>query len=643
MGSTLSGYILSSTFMLIIIAMLAAKARGAVNQEEGRKKCFQLMGATAFYILMDAAFITCHLMSGTGKLPTTAWAAVSFFFYLIYVLMPYSWHRFNRAYVGHTFSKTVKVIEVIPLVILLGMVIATPFTGLLFSFDASGAYVRGPGYTFFSWLNYYYYVSPILDWILIKIQKTEGSEPYRFNAIYISAVPLIGSIINGSIIPAGTIFPFMPFCSVIVTMLAFFFIASRDSDVTKEQQHKALEEALAKAEDASRVKTKFLSNMSHDIRTPMNAIINLTDLALKEDDPSKVREYLGKMEISGNFLLGLINDVLDMSKIESGELVLHREKLTRTEFLNTVETVIKPLVEAKGIHYHPELSLGEYTIGVDKLRFNQIFFNLLSNAVKYTPEGGDVWFEIDNLETENGKLKIRFTVRDNGIGMSPEFVEHIFEPFAREESDANIRTQGTGLGLAIVKSLVDAIGGTIEVKSELGKGSEFTVLFDVDIISRTELLDEEKSSDDNVDIEGLHVLLVEDNEMNTYVAKIILEKAGCIVTSVTDGKQAVDLFTSSAPFTFDAILMDVRMPVMDGITATKLIRRSACADAATIPIIAMTADAFDDERQNTIESGMNYHLSKPVDAEKVYRALKECTTPPNHANRERNLNRDLRI
>ncbi len=626
MGGTLSSYVLSATFMLIILTMLAARARGAVNQEEGRKKCFTLIAATAIYIVMDTVFIYCHI--SVGSVPVGTWKLVSFLFYVIYTLLPYIWHRFVRAYVGHSFSTTIKQAELIPLVILMTMVIATPFTGYLYDFGDDGMYLRGSGYGIYSWLNYFYYISPVLDYILIKIKKLEAEEPYRFQAIYISLVPLLGAMINGSVIPQGTIFPFMPFCMVVVAMLAFFFIASRDSDAARELQHTALEEALAKAEDASRVKTKFLSNMSHDIRTPMNAIINLTDLALKEEDPIKVREYLSKMEISGNFLLGLINDVLDMSRIESGELVLHKGKLTRTEFLNTVETVIRPLVEAKGIHYHPEVNPGEYTIGVDKLRFNQIFFNLLSNAVKYTPEGGDIWFEVDNLEAENGRLKIKFVVRDNGIGMSPEFVEHLFEPFAREESDANIRTQGTGLGLAIVKSLVDAMDGTIEVKSELGKGSEFTVLFYVDIIARVEIHDEQQASDTDIDLEGLHVLLVEDNEMNTYVAEIILERAGCIVTSVTDGKQAVDLFTSSAPFTFDAILMDVRMPVMDGITATKLIRRSACADAATIPIIAMTADAFDDERQNTIESGMNYHLSKPVDAEKVYRALKECTTPP---------------
>ena len=640
MNNTLSSYLLCSAFMIIILATLAARSFSAVSDRESRIRTQFLIGMTALYVIVDFVFIACHL---SGGLTVTAWMVVSFVFYLVYTVLPFVWHTFVRNFVGRTFKPMFLRLELIPIVILLALVVATPFTGALYSFDDAGMYTRGPLYTFYSILNYFYYAESILDLLIVALRQKKMVERYAIRTMLISLVMLVGAFVNGSVIPAGTIFPFMPFCSVIVTMLAFFFIASRDSDVTKEQQHVALEEALAKAEDASRVKTKFLSNMSHDIRTPMNAIINLTDLALKEDDPVKVHEYLSKMDISGNFLLGLINDVLDMSKIESGELVLHREKLTRTEFLNTIDTVIKPLVEAKGIHYHPELRLGEYTIGVDKLRFNQIFFNLLSNAVKYTPEGGDVWFEIDNLETENGRLKIRFTVRDNGIGMSPEFVEHIFEPFAREESDANIRTQGTGLGLAIVKSLVDAIGGTIEVKSELGKGSEFTVIFDVDIIARTELLDKESVSDDNIDIEGLHVLLVEDNEMNTYVAKIILEKAGCIVTSVTDGKQAVDLFTSSAPFTFDAILMDVRMPVMDGITATKLIRRSACADAATIPIIAMTADAFDDERQNTIESGMNYHLSKPVDAEKVYRALKECTTPPNHANRERNLNRDLRI
>ena len=364
--------------------------------------------------------------------------------------------------------------------------------------------------------------------------------------------------------------------------------------------------------------------MSHDIRTPMNAVINLTGLALKEDDPAVVREYLNKIQISGKFLLGLINDILDMSRIESGELVLNKERLTRTEFLDTVETVIRPLMEARHLHFHSELRPGEYTILVDKLRFNQIFFNLLSNSAKFTPEGGDVWFEVTNMEAENDKLHIRFVVRDNGIGMSEDFLEHLFEPFAREQSELSNEQQGTGLGLPIVKNLVDAMGGTISVKSELGKGTEFIVELFVDIDERRDAPVKPHESNEAPKLTGMKVLLVEDNEVNIYVAQIILENAGCIVTTAHNGLEALNTFAAAEENAFDTILMDVRMPVMDGIEATRAIRALERKDAAEIPIIAMTADAFDEERKRTLESGMNYHLAKPVDANRLYAVLGEC-------------------
>jgi signal transduction histidine kinase/CheY-like chemotaxis protein len=450
-------------------------------------------------------------------------------------------------------------------------------------------------------------------------------------AVLISLVPLAAAAINNLVIPIYEIFPFQPFCSVLVALLAYFFMAAREADALQTQNEKAIQDALdkaneatARAEEASKVKTTFLSNMSHDIRTPMNAIINLTQLAMHEDDITVVRDYLDKISVSGNFLLGLINDILDMTKIESGEIEFHKENLTRTEFINTVETVILPLMEARHIHFHGELNPGEYTIFVDKLRFNQIFFNLLSNAAKFTPEGGDVWFEVTNLEAENGKLNIKFVVRDNGIGMSKEFLNHLFEPFAREQSALSGKTQGTGLGLPIVKNLVEAMGGTISVKSELGKGTEFVVMIQVDIVAKNELTQHDPALEAAPDLQGMHVLLVEDNELNTYVARIILENAGCQVTTAENGKVALDTFSASEPGYFEAILMDVRMPVMDGIQATIAIRGLCRSDAGTVPIIAMTADAFDDERKRTLESGMNYHLAKPVDAQQLYSVLARC-------------------
>ncbi len=627
MNSILSGYVLSAVFMIIILAIIAARSFTAVTKKTSRNYSLLLIGGTALYVITDCVFIACHL---SGGLTVSQWSIVAFVFYIVYTALPFIWHLFVRNYVGSTLGKLVRILELIPIVILLVMIIMTPSTGALYYFDNNGMYARGQLYTIYSYLNFFYYADSIIDMLIILIRKNEQKERYAIRAAMISLVVLIGAFVNGSVIPMGTIFPFMPFCQVIVTMLAFYFIATKDSDMAKDEQQQIIQESLEKAQEASKAKTDFLSRMSHDIRTPMNAIINLNELALKEPVSDTVRDYLNKMMISSKFLLGLINDILDMSRIESGGLVLNKSNLTRSEFLSTVETVISPLMKEKDINFHTELNPGEYTISVDKLRFNQIFFNLLSNAVKFTPEGGDIWFNVENLETEDGKLKIKFVVRDNGIGMSEEFQQHLFEPFSQEHSDLSNATKGTGLGLSIVKNLVDSMDGTISVKSKLGEGSEFTVLLSVDIVAREDKgassssITSSSSSSSSSSLDGLHVLLVEDNEINTYVARIILENIGCKITEATNGQEAVDTFAASELNTYGVILMDVRMPIMDGLEATKTIRALDRPDAASIPIIAMTADAFDDERMRTLEVGMNYHLTKPIDPKELQDTLKLC-------------------
>ncbi len=604
--------------MLIMLGILGFRAASAIKQKNSRSCCLILILACALYVIVDFAFIACHI-SGTAHLGI--WKVVAFIFYIIYVLLPFSWHLFVRNFVGKNFNPLIRKLELIPLFILLFLVILTPFTGFLWAFDESGVYIRGSIFNFYSYLNYFYYLEPLIDLAIIKLYKIENS--YIYHTIAISAIPLFGAVINSAVIPIGTIFPFQPFCSVVVAMSAFFFIATKDNEIIQEQQQKIIENALEKAENASQVKTRFLSDMSHDIRTPMNAIINLVDLALAENNIDTIHEYLHKMKISGNFLLGLIDDILDVSRIESGAIVLHKENLTRSEFISTIETVIHPLVESKKLNFHPELNPGEYTIAVDKLRFNQVFFNLLSNAVKFTPEGGDVWFEVHNLEVENNRLKIRFVVRDTGVGMSEEFQKNMFRPFAREDTEENRKTQGTGLGLTIVKGLVDAMDGTISVNSKLGEGTEVDVTFYVDIVARGELKEETKDISSEYDLNGKHILLVEDNELNTYVAKVILEKANCIVDTAENGQAGLDKYMQASPYTYDVILMDVRMPVMDGLEATKAIRNSNHEDSTSIPIIAMTADVFEDERGTILGAGMSGFLAKPIEAQKLYKTIYE--------------------
>lgn len=385
-------------------------------------------------------------------------------------------------------------------------------------------------------------------------------------------------------------------------------------------QNQELQEALERAESATHAKTEFLSRMSHDIRTPMNAIIGLTHLAKDENDINVIKEYLYNIESASDFLLGLINDILDMSKIENGDLKLKDDVFTKEDFSNSISTVIKPLMDARGINFIFKMDGDPECIKADKLRFNQIFFNLLSNASKFTEPGGTVEFTSHSLPPKGELMGLRFIVKDTGIGMSPEYIPHMYDPFSQERAKLNNSTKGTGLGLPIVKSLVDAMGGSISVKSEVGVGTEFTVdlyfapASKEDVTSVTE-------PERRQNLKGAQILLVEDNDINIYVAQIILDRAGCIVTVAHNGQEAVDIFAASESDHFEAILMDVRMPVMDGITATEVIRAMDREDARTIPIIAMTADAFEEQQKRTIEAGMTHHLSKPIDPSMLYHVL----------------------
>lgn len=387
------------------------------------------------------------------------------------------------------------------------------------------------------------------------------------------------------------------------------------------KKNEELEVTAREAEAATQAKSEFLSRMSHDIRTPMNAIIGLTHLAEEEESMQMVQGYLHNIETSSNFLLGLINDILDMSKIENGELILKKKNYKKEDFINSVNTVIRPLMDEKEIDFIFRIEHSSEIIQVDPLRYNQIFFNLLSNAAKFTPKGGKVEFICEEMEPKDGKVGIRSYVRDNGIGMSEEFLSHMYDPFSQESSQMGDKEKGTGLGLPIVKSLVEMMEGTISVKSELGKETEFIVELYVPEGKAEEHQEEQESSLKS--LQNARILLVEDNEINIYVAKIILENAGCQVEIAYNGKEAVERFADAKVGYYQAILMDVRMPIMNGLEATKAIRQLDKKDAATVPIIAMTADAFENEQKNTIAAGMNYHLSKPINPQLLYKVLAE--------------------
>lgn len=384
----------------------------------------------------------------------------------------------------------------------------------------------------------------------------------------------------------------------------------------QQKSQKKLEQALLDTAKASQVKSDFLARMSHDIRTPMNAIIGMVELAKDENNPPETEEYLDNIDTSSHFLLGLINDILDFSKIENNRIELHPEPLTLEEFRKNLYTVIRPLMDAKQITFTFQMHCDIECILVDKLRYNQIYFNLLSNAVKFTPPGGRVEFVAEHIPDQDGKYGLRCSVRDNGIGMNEEFLEHLFEPFTQERTDTNLTERGTGLGLAIVKNLVDLMGGSIHATSQPGKGTEFVV--DLYVERGTPVLHQQPEAVQPEKLTGCRILLVEDNKLNVVVAQRLLERRGCIVNVARDGAEAVAQFAAAPEGWYDALLMDVRMPVMGGLEATRRIRSLPRGDAGTVPIIAMTADAFTEDRDRTKKAGMTAHLSKPIEPQKLY-------------------------
>ena len=402
----------------------------------------------------------------------------------------------------------------------------------------------------------------------------------------------------------------------------------REREEEREVYSRQLAEALQAAQIASSSKTTFLSNMSHDIRTPMNAVLGFTALLAKDaENPDKVREYTKKILASGQYLLSLINDILDISKIESGKVVLNFEKFILNDLLSSVEAIIRPMAEAKHQNFYIEISgiAHEYFVG-DETRLHQILINLLSNAVKYTPEGGSIWFRVIGLSQRSAQYEhILIEVEDNGFGMTPEYLETIFDAFTRAENSTTNKVQGTGLGMAITRNIVELMGGTINVSSEVNKGTLFRVDLEFRISEdRVEPKNEELTDIDSSDLEGLHFLAAEDNEINAEILEEILKIEGADCVVVENGKLAVERFMNAVEGEFDAILMDVQMPVMNGYDATRAIRALAREDAKTIPIIAMTANAFLEDEKEALEAGMNVHVAKPLDIELFKKVIRQC-------------------
>ena len=417
--------------------------------------------------------------------------------------------------------------------------------------------------------------------------------------------------------------------------------AMKDMEESNKKLKKAKDittEALQTAENANKAKTDFLSNMSHDIRTPMNAIIGMTSL-IRHDagNKAKVIEYADKIDISSQHLLGIINNVLDMSKIEAGKTVFKYTDFSILDFITELNTIFHSQIDEKNqtLTIIKENIRHEWVNG-DQVHLMQIFSNLVSNAVKYTQEGGKIQFLVEECETKSSVYaKYRFLVSDNGMGMSADFKDTIFDAFTRAESSMTNKIQGTGLGMAITKNLVEAMGGTIDVESELGQGSCFEVLIDLRIAEDRFVSSAEQAEKDepagNV-LKGMRFLCAEDNELNAEILMELLKIEGAECTICENGKRVLEAFEQSAPGDYDMILMDVQMPVMNGYEATKAIRRSSHELAKTIPIIAMTANAFSEDIQHSLAAGMNAHVSKPVEMKVLEKTIRSIKSSGGHRN-----------
>ena len=407
----------------------------------------------------------------------------------------------------------------------------------------------------------------------------------------------------------------------IVMIIYLQFKMRRYRDALHEKE---LEKAVLEAKNANEAKTRFLFNMSHDIRTPMNAIIGFSELLEKHiDEKDKAIDYLGKIKSSSNFLLSLINYVLEMARIESGKLALKKEVGCVTELIESLTDVFEPGVKKKFITYSCETDIQhKYVIG-DETKIREIFINIIGNSVKYTPEGGKISVSVkeEPFEKEN-YIAYRIIVEDNGIGMSKEYLPHIFEEFSREHTSTESKVTGTGLGLPIVKSLIDMMGGTIEVESELGCGTKMNVVLPFELASEKQILKEKQKEKEKISdsILGKRVLLAEDNDLNAEIAMTVLKENGLKAERAANGKQCMEMLKKMPEDYYDMILMDIQMPEMDGYEATKLIRNLDDA-RADIPIVAMTANAFEEDRQKALESGMNAHVSKPVDMNILFKVM----------------------
>jgi signal transduction histidine kinase/CheY-like chemotaxis protein len=475
-----------------------------------------------------------------------------------------------------------------------------------------------------------YYVRPELS-LSLCLAVYKNANPRLLSALDKAAGAVTSAAIekirvnNSSIVPEWTADDYFRTNGATLGFLLFvlFFLAILIPLLIHQKRlNHRLTLAREEADNANQAKSGFLSTMSHDLRTPLNGIVGFTDLALKEKNPQKQQEYLENIKLSSDLLTGLVNDTLELSRIESGKMKIEESAISCQRLSSKVVAAVIPLAEAKHIHFSfTSTSNQDEIVWIDTLKTEKIMLNLLSNAVKYTPEGGEVSFSIEELNPPLNGMTRRITVKDNGIGMSEEFQKHLYEPFAQEKRKEAGNVTGTGLGLSIVKQMVSLLGGTIQVDSHVGIGTTFIVELPVKKAEKETLAEEKIPLANNDILEGKRILLVEDNAINRQIATIMLHEKRMEVVEATNGKEGLERFLSSPLYSFAAVLMDLRMPVMDGYECCRRIRQEEREDAPTIPIIAMTADAFEEQLKAAREAGMDGAVTKPIDPNLLFAEL----------------------
>ena len=494
-------------------------------------------------------------------------------------------------------------------------IIVTAVNGKLFTYE-NGVYADGPWYTAYIIINIIAMLFSLV--VFFTYRKSLSRHDFMATLPYI-ILPCIAAAINAMVPEFSYAYPAVTLALIVV----YIMLQTNDEIQNEIHARKVLEEAKAAAETANQAKSLFLFNMSHDIRTPMNAIIGFTDIAEKNiDDKERVLEALGKVKMSGAHMVSLINDVLDMSAVEAGRENIDEEPVCIDEVKDNLYSILAGSAEAKNITFTAEVdaSVRHHWIYEDRMHVMRVLTNIVSNSVKYTNPGGNIRLLIEELCcSKEGYARYRYTVSDTGIGMSKEFLPHVFESFSRAESSTKSGVPGTGLGLAITKSLVDLIGGTISVDSEPDVGTTVRVEFENRIAEPVKAKYTERESAP-IHLEGKKVLLVEDNELNREIATDILEEEGMIVDTAEDGDIAIDKIQNAVSGQYDLILMDIQMPRMNGYDATRAIRK--LPGGSEIPVIALSANAFKEDVDRSLAAGMNAHVAKPIDVKVLLETMK---------------------